>query len=76
MRIADPGKPHMLTGERSSSLALAPGFSLIVFLFRTLLEPLAIPHHSSTQFEKRLSSAFFFKQRNSFYMTTPSKGGV
>jgi hypothetical protein len=76
MRIADPGKPHMLTGESSSSLALAPGFSLIVFLVRTLLELLAIPHYSSTQFEKRLSSAFLFKQRNSFYMTTPSEGGA
>jgi len=76
MRIADLGKPHMLTGESSSNLALTPGFSLIVFLFRTLLERLAIPHYPSTHFEKRLSPAFFFKQRNSFYMTTPSEGGV
>ena len=75
MRIADPGKPHILTGESSLSLALAPGFSLIVFLIRTLLV-LPIPNASSTQFEKRLSSAFHFKQRNSFYMTTPSEGGV
>ncbi|SHH29755.1 hypothetical protein SAMN04488109_3580 [Chryseolinea serpens] len=76
MRIADPGKPHILTGESSLSLALAPGFSLIVFLVRTLLVLLPIPYASSTQFEKRLSSAFHFKQRNSFYMTTPSEGGV
>lgn len=76
MRIADPGKPHMLTGESSSSLVLTPGFSLIVFLVRPLLELLLIPHYPSTQFEKRLSPAFFFKQRNSFYMTTPSEGGV
>lgn len=76
MRIADSGKPHMLTGETSLSLALAPGFSLIVFLVRTFLVLLPIPYPSSTQFEKRLISAFFFKQRNSFYMTTPSQGGV